>query len=251
VGCALRGVRRLPQRRAAVRQTTTRVSLIAWLDAVESPKGPLPPELRHACLTLGRFMIGDGGTGCFPGTRTLAARIGVHRATVSRWLHQLVQLGWLDRELRRRQFGRLGGHYFPALPMAHPDAPILAANGAPERAYSGNDASGAEANGAFEGKIGARDRRIGACSVRQTLTELQQKRGAAPPSPAAAGSAAPKPDTPEDRLQRKAWALLRAGHTDEEIVANLRDEGITPEQVAAWRRLRDRMPHLRNRRRRP
>jgi hypothetical protein len=221
--------------------STTRVALSAWLEAVESSNGPLPPELRHACLTLARFMSGDGSAGCFPGTRTLAARIGVHRATVSRWLHQLVQLGWLDRELRRRQFGRLGGHYFPTLPMAHSDAPIPAANGAPERANSGNGASEASLNGASEGKIGARKPEIGAPSVRLTLTESLTEKSAATPSPAAAGSAAPKPEPDPAYLRAEAFALVNAGKTDDEIAAEL---GVTPQRAARWRELRETISRL-------
>lgn len=90
-----------------------RVSLIGWLDAIESESGPLPPELRHLCLTLSRCMSGDGSLGCYPGSRTLAVRLGVHRATVvSRWLRQLRDLGWLHIERRRTQYGREGGHYY-------------------------------------------------------------------------------------------------------------------------------------------
>jgi hypothetical protein len=230
----------------ASQATTTRVSLSTWLAAVESLNGPLPPELRHACLTLARFMDGDGSAGCFPGTRKIGVRIGVHRATVSRWLHQLVELGWLDREFRRRQFGRLGGHYFPAVPMAQHDAPIQAADGAPTRANSRNGASPANVNGAFEAEIGARDREIGAPSVRLTLTDSLTEKSAAPPSPAIAGSAAQQPETDEERnqerLKAKAWSLLRDGKSDEQIVAELR--GVTETQVAAWRRLREAMPLL-------
>jgi hypothetical protein len=206
----------------------TRVPLSTWLEALESEHGPLPPELRHACLTLARFMAGDGSAGCFPGTRTLAVRIGVHRATVSRWLHQLVQLGWLDRELRRRQFGRLGGHYFPALPMAHADAPIHAANGAPERANSLNGALEAGVNGASEGKIGARDREIGAPSVRLTLTESLTEKSAAAPLPANAGAAARHERMTDGTLREQARVMRMMRWSDERILKKYAKHGMTP-----------------------
>lgn len=224
------------------RDQRIRVSLSPWLAAVESSHGPLPPELRHACLTLARFLSGDGSSGCFPGTRELATRIGVHRATVSRWLHQLVQLGWLERELRRRQYGRLGGHYFPTLPLAHPDAPIRTDIGAPERANSGNGASHATFNGAREGKIGARSHEIGAPSVRQTLTEsLTEKSAASPPPVAATGSAARNPEPDLERLRAEARKLEDAGKTDEEIAAEL---GVTPERAAHWREMREKIRRI-------
>jgi hypothetical protein len=221
-----------------------RVPLSTWLAAVESPHGPLPSELRHACLTLARFMSGDGSAGCYPGTRTLALRIGVHRATVSRWLRQLVQLGWLDCELRRRQFGRLGGHYFPTLPMAHPEAPILAANGAPERANSGNGASGADPNGASNSEIGARTHEIGAPERARLLLTLTEKSAAAPSPVTATGSAARKPEPePDPHLRAKARTLQDAGKTDGEIAAEL---GITSQQAARWRELTETIRRLKS-----
>jgi hypothetical protein len=113
-------------------------------------------------------------------------------------------------------------------------------------ANSRNGASPANVNGAFEAEIGARDREIGAPSVRLTLTDSLTEKSAAPPSPAIAGSAAQQPETDEERnqerLKAKAWSLLRDGKSDEQIVAELR--GVTETQVAAWRRLREAMPLL-------
>lgn len=212
-----------------------RVPLNTWLAAVESSHGPLPSELRHACLTLARFMSGDGSAGCYPGTRTLAARIGVHRATVSRWLHQLMQLGWLDCELRRRQYGRLGGHYFPTLPLAHPDAPIRADIGAPERANSFNGASREDRNGASDSEIGARSHEIGATERARLLLTPTEKSAATPSPVTATGSAARKPEPdPDPYLRAKARKLQDAGKTDEEVAAELE---VTPEQSALWREL--------------
>jgi hypothetical protein len=157
----------------------------------------MPPELRHLCLTLARFMSGDGSEGCYPGTRKLADRIGVHRATVSRWLHQLVALGWLDRELRKRQFGRLGGHYWPAIPMALHDAPISNVNGASERAILPPLAQGAPRLAHSAPVLARENTELAhvACagSPTESLTEkngAQVRPGAATPSPAEAGYAA-------------------------------------------------------------
>ena len=222
-----------------------RVPLSTWLAAVESLRGPLPSELRHACLTLARFMSGDGSAGCFPGTRKLAERIGVHRATVSRWLHQLVQLGWLDCELRRRQYGRLGGHYFPTLPLAHPDAPIRADIGAPERANISDGSSREEPNGASDSEIGARSHEMGAPERARLLLTPTEKSAATPSPVTATGSAARKPELDPDpeRLRARARTLQDAGKTDEQIAAEL---GVTPERAARWRELREEIRRLKS-----
>jgi hypothetical protein len=209
-----------------------RAPVTTWLAAIESSRGPLPSQLRHTCFALARFMSGDGSDGCFPGTRKLAERIGVHRATVGRWLRQLVQLGWLDCELRRRQFGRLGGHYFPALPMAHSDVSNFVANGSPERANLPNGASRRDRDGALESEIGARSREIGAPERARLLLTPTEKSAAAPSPVIATGSAALEPDPHLLRLRAKARPLQEAGLTDEEVAAQL---GVTTQQAATWR----------------
>jgi len=214
-----------------------------WLKAVESLTGPLPPELRHLCLTLARLM--DGENGCFHGTIYLAERIGVHRATVSRWLHRLRDLGWLEIEERRTQFGRTGGHYFPALPMAQLGAPIPESIGAPECANPDNgsglgapECANAElAIGARPAGIGARLPKIGAPECARLLTDSRLRRrarareeGAASPSPGDPGSAAPELDSEQIELVHSLYAK---GFTIAEIVTKYSTRGFTFDQVAA------------------
>lgn len=227
-----------------------RVPVNAWLNAVETETGPLPPELRHLCLTLGRFLYGDGTKGCFPSTRTIAQRIGVHRSTVSRWLHLLHKLGWLDLEPHTRQFGRPGARYFPAVPLAHPFAPIQqsigasrranAANGvsdgAPERANPANCAGGD--NGAQARIIGARAPKIGAPGrARSSFLNSLPEKSAASPSPADAGSAA----RPQDENGPPILELPEELIPD---IARLHDDGLDDAAIAS--RLRAGGCHLAN-----
>ena len=202
----------------------------------------MPPELRHLCLTLARFMSGDGSEGCYPGTRKLADRVGVHRATVSRWLHQLVALGWLDRELRKRQFGRLGGHYWPAIPMAQHDAPIRNVNGAPERANLSPLAHSATglAHSAPELAHGNAELAHLACarSLTESLTEkngAQVRLGAASPSPANAGSAAQEQEPepwPDAKLRLQVQVLRAMRWSDDRILAKHGRHGMTSSHLA-------------------
>jgi len=217
----------------------SRATLSEWLRAIERPTGPMPPELRHLCYVLGRFMNGDGADGCYPGTRTLAARIGVHRATVSRWLQKLVSTGWLDCEMRKRQFGRFGGHYFPAVPMAHLDAPIHDRNGAPRCAYSANGAEiGAPecANGG-DGAMAHRNPELAHVSAElahldapDSPTDSYRKERAASPSPADAVSAA----LPGEDMAAIRHLYLVVKFKPQEIwEKHLQRRGITLAQVLA------------------
>jgi DNA-binding transcriptional MocR family regulator len=220
----------------------SRVPLNDWLRAVESRTGPMPPELRHLCYVLARFMSGDGHAGCFPGSRSLAERMGVHRATVSRRLLRLRELGWLDVELRKRQFGRVGSQYFPSVPMAQVGAPIHEPNGAlgrangarepqigaPERANDG--AQSTRTNGAGGAEIGAADREIGAPSVRLTLlqTPTEKSESAASPSPAQAGAAAGEPEQmSDDDLREVVHTMRLMKWPDEKILEKHAKYGMT------------------------
>ena len=175
----------------------SRVPLNEWLRAVEQTTGPTPSELRHVCYVLARFMSGDGSDGCFPGARTLAIRVGVHHSTAARRVKRLHELGWLDVEPHRRQFGRIGARYFPAVPMSQLGATIQGSNVASERDYSANVAADPQNNVAGEAGIVAGEAGIVAPESDRlllTLTEedARARESAASPLPAKAGSAAPE-----------------------------------------------------------
>ncbi len=199
-----------------------RVSLHKWLRAIETRSGPMPPELRHLCYVLARFMNGDGANGCFPGTRTLAERIGVHRATVGRWLAKLHELGWVDVERRIRQYGRPGGHYFPAMPLAHPDAPISDANGASERANSSNAAFGAPSLAHAKPELAHEGGKLAHLSAPDSLTDSLTEKSAASPASADERSArASIPDSERTRALRSFVVSLREkGFADAQIADN-------------------------------
>jgi hypothetical protein len=215
----------------------SRVPLTRWLQAVESPDGPLPEELRHVCLTLARFMSGDGASGCYPGTRTLALRVGVSHAAIGRRLKLLRDTGWLDVEPRRRQFGKPGCLYFPALPMERLSVPIEGANGTPERSNFGNGTVPPSAMERSPAELERSPAELERLSVTDSLTDsLTEKtragarESAASPAPAAAGSAAP---TSED-LEAIRHLYLVAKYQPSEIwEKRLKRRGLTLEQVQA------------------
>jgi hypothetical protein len=210
-----------------------RTTLNTWLNAVETKTGPTLPDLRHLCLALARFMSGDGAAGCFPGTRAIAERLGVHRATAARWLTRLSDEGWIERVPRKAQYGRISFSYFPALPMAHDAAPITRANGAPERAYHTNGASGATGIGAQAPIIGARKSGIGAPGRDGSYPESLTEKSAASPSPRAADSAALDQEEEFLRQLQRARAGLKPKSLDElrVDVQNLRAHGYTDARI--------------------
>ena len=93
-----------------------RVRLYDWLRAVMSARGPIPQRLRHACHVLACFMRGDGSAGCFPSRRAVGEAMGVSYRTAGRDLDELERQGWIRAETVRRQFGKRGRRYFPAIP---------------------------------------------------------------------------------------------------------------------------------------
>lgn len=187
------------------------------------------------CLTLARFMSGDGASGCYPGTRKLALRVGVSHAAIGRRLKLLRDAGWLDVEPRRRQFGKPGCLYFPALPMERLSVPIEGANGTPERSNSGN---GTVPSGAMERSPAELERspaELERLSVTDSLTDsLTEKtracarESAASPAPAAAGSAAPEPqEWTEDGLRLQVRTLRLMHWSDERILKKFAKHGMT------------------------
>ena len=225
-----------------------RVPLSTWLAAVESPEGPLPEELRHVCLTLARFMSGDGTTGAFPGARTLANRVGCSHAAIGRRLKLLRDAGWLDFEPRPTKYGRPGRSYFPAVPMERLSVPIEGVNGTPERSNSVHWNASEPSIGTQAARIGTLDPRFGTPERSRLLLTLTEKSAATPSPVTATGSAARKPDPdpdPDHEPERRAAAfkLQDAGKTDEEIVAEL---GILPKQAADWRKLRETIRRLKS-----
>lgn len=217
-----------------------RVTVTEWLNAIEKPQGPMPPELRHLCYVLARTLPGDG-SGAYLGSRAIGERMGLHRSTVSRHFGALSAAGWLELEERRTQFGRKGYRYFAAIPLALLDAPIASRIGAPRSANSGNGASGLRGNGAAHAEIGAADREIGAPGSARLLQTPTEKSAAAP-SPAEAGSAAQEQAR---EIRARVWTLLRAGKSDEQILTDLAGE-VSADQVRDWRRQRESMPMLRS-----
>jgi DNA-binding transcriptional ArsR family regulator len=182
-----------------------RVTVSAWLRTIESSDGPLPEELRHVCLSLARFLSGDGSAGCYPGTRKLAIRVGVSHTAVSRRLKLLRNAGWLDVEPRGRGF-----IYFPAVP----DGTLRRSsrergNGNPERAtrVTPERATPMERS----------TRELERLSVTDSLTDSLTE-GAASPARGGPRSAAPRSE-PEQRSLR-VW------------VADLRGKGQAPKQIA-------------------
>jgi len=187
-----------------------RVCIGPWLTAIETADGPAP-ELRHLCYVLARFMRGNGAEGCWPTTRTIALRNGCHYATVSRRLKELQRLGWLDIEPRKSRFGQVGGCYFPAVPLLQPDATReTEATVAPECNKPTPKSPVAAERPIVAGSAG-----IVAPGRNGSFRLNFQIEGAAPPSPADAGSAAPNtpgdpPMNPESaRARRRALELAR------------------------------------------
>jgi DNA-binding transcriptional ArsR family regulator len=209
----------------------SRVTLNDWLRAVETRSGPMPPELRHLCYLLARFMSGDGSGGCFPGTRTLAIRMGVSHAAVSRRLRRLREAGWLDVEPRRRQFGKPGWLYFPAIPMERLSVPINAQIGTPNRS---NSVIGTLASNGLERSQPELERslsKLERLSVPDSLTDSLTEKSAASPAFADATSAAPERMT--DAGLCAQVRLLRQMHwTDERILKKFAKHGMTSEHLA-------------------
>lgn len=197
------------------------VTVSEWISAVTSEAGPAP-ELRHCCHVLARRMGGEAR--CFPSVRTIGSELGVHHTTAARWLRQLVGLGWVEIERRMRQFGRVGHEYRPRVPNGAASAPISEPNGAVECSNPVNGAQPTQHNGASEAKIGARGGEIGAPERSGLLLTLTEK-SAASPSPAIAGSAAPKP--PDLDLHAQVTALRALGWSDARILAKWRSRGMT------------------------
>src|SRR5207302_1327496 len=164
---------------------------------------------------------------------SIALRLGVHHSTAARRLLRLHHLGWLEFERRKRQFGRLGGHYFPAIPMSHLSATIPDSNVASRRDNPANVAANGpgmsqpdatipnSANVAGKAGIVAAKSGIVAPGRDRLLLTLTEK-SATSPRPADAGSAGA--EDPERTKTLRPWVLdLRGkGYTDEEIATHLR-----------------------------
>ncbi|HUN73364.1 MAG TPA: hypothetical protein VMU40_02500 [Steroidobacteraceae bacterium] len=199
-----------------------------WLKAVMSKTGPLPQRLRHACHVLACFMRGDGAEGCFPSQRTVGDAMGVSHRTAGRDLGSLEQRGWIQSETVRRQFGKVGRRYFPAVPLDNGTAehvPINSANGTPSVTHADRNGTADRVNGTNREEIGTNGERIGTPSVSlKSLTEISTEKSAASPSPAIAGSAAPKPDLD---LHDQVTALRALGWSDERILAKWKAKGMT------------------------
>jgi hypothetical protein len=202
-----------------------RITVYEWLKAIETADGP-EPELRHVCYVLGRFMSGDGSSGCFPSLRTIAARMGVSHAAAGRRAHKLRQGGWIEVELRRRQYGREGAVYFPAIPMERLSVPIGGSNGTPERSNQTAMERSAHCNGTLAARIGTLTPGIGTPERSRLLLTLTEE-SAATPSPADAGFAA-----------RKVRDLLGRGFSPTDIagLADMRRDGITLDDIQTIQR---------------
>src|SRR5689334_22350931 len=132
-----------------------RTSLSAWIRAVMSKHGPTPSRLRHACHVLATFMRGDGSEGCFPAQRTVADAMGVAQRTAGRDLERLEEQGWVETQSVKRQFGRLGKRFYPAVPdnESSKDDSIRPSIESSKLAHSGNESCRNQHNESFGGII--------------------------------------------------------------------------------------------------
>lgn len=197
-----------------------------WVRRVQSSDCPLRRELRHLCLTLFTFMRGDGSAGCYPGSRAVAKCMNVHRATVSRWLKELRELGWVHAEPRPLMYGKTGYTYYPAVPMAQQTAPIGLLIGASERANPPNGAAAPARIGARSDGIGARPPENGAPERARNLLLKSHTEIAASPSPADAGSAALNPE--QVAFVRDLYSM---SYSPDQITELGRQRGLTRQAV--------------------
>ena len=186
-----------------------RVSRSEWIDHVVSQYGPDQERDRHLCHALSHLMRGDGTEGCYPGQRYLATMIGSTHRTVAKSLDRLRQAGWVHTAARRRQFGKKGAIYYPAVPhevlqrIGESRSPIDNGNGeskppqfAPTMHKLAKSVDGLvdklSTNGEYGHGNGESARRIGESRLPRNLTETRLNGGAASPSPADARDAAPR-----------------------------------------------------------
>lgn len=190
-----------------------RVTLNGWLGAVISTQGPASQRLRHTCHALASFMRGDGGGGCYPGTRAIGRAMHVSQRTASRDLLALEQLGWIETESTRRQYGRISRRYFPAVPRLnepHSDS-INPLNESAMVTQSGMaDDIEPDPFGIIEPNcqsIEPNGHRIEPPSVAlKSLTEISTEKSAPTPLPAHAGSG------PQNGAQKLSRTLKRLTH---------------------------------------
>lgn len=176
-------------------------------------------------------MRGDGSDGCFPSQRKIAESVGIAHRTAGRDLNALESQGWIQTEKVRRQYGKNGRRFFPAIPDRNGPAmsdPIQPDVGSPSVTHSANGSRSSGDNGSNGEIIGSNADRIGSPSVTQkSLSEISNSEGAAPPSPAAAGYAAPSSEEASAVLD-----LVAKKYTAEEIADLLRIRyGLTCNQV--------------------
>jgi len=158
--------------------------------------------------------------------------MGVSYRTAGRDLKTLEQQGWLETQDVRRQFGKHGRHYFPALPDVSGtplNVPIRSTNGTPILSQSGNGTGGRVADGTNRVANGTNGHRIGTLSVSQkSLSEISNSEGAAPPSPAGEGYAAP---TSADLAAIRQLYLVHKYRPHEIWEKHLKLKGFTLAQV--------------------
>ena len=208
----------------------SRVARSKWIEAVVSGYGPAEERDRHLCHVLAHCMRGDGSEGCYPGQRYLATMISSTHRTVARSLARLRGSGWLTTVERRRQFGKIGAIYFPAIPdelllfIGERASPIVATNGESKALQSGVHGNGILGNGECAPGIGESAPGIGETGVPRNLTETKLKRGSAAPRPAVAGAAAPHSADWAPLLERASKAhypMPRPGEQPEAYERNL------------------------------
>jgi len=68
----------------------------AWLDLVQSERGPPSPSVRHTLICLGLHADNDGRN-CFPSVNTLVKKTRLGKRTVQRALTEARKAGWLRR----------------------------------------------------------------------------------------------------------------------------------------------------------
>jgi len=199
------------------------------MKAVMSEHGPQAERQRHLCQVIERHIRGTGldGNGCFASHRALGVALHVSRTTIARTLVALEIHGWVATVSVRRQFGRVGKKYFPAVPDAvleaigsPKDVPIRPTNGARSVGQSGNGTGGGSGNGTFSDRIGTSGRRIGTpMAVPESSILNLQLKAPASPNTADAGAVGAEPAQSERSRELRSFVLsLRDNYTDEEIV---------------------------------
>jgi len=222
-----------------------------WYAAVFSRAGDLSGIVRLVGFALADTGNPDGSR-IFPGTRLLAEKCNLSQRVVCGSINTLVRRGFLVREWRVGNAAGAGFRYVLTIPEVLTEGAHLNGEGA-DAECAPLEVSTQRAHGEHSGADTCALSRTEVSTQRQPTRSYPLSTRLRTPAPAgrtADGRAPQEPETEDERLRRLVWARLRDGKPDEEIVAELADQGVTAEQVANVRRLRETMPLLGGGRRR-